>query len=119
MTEERLREEAERLGYVVHEQNKLLFTEEDVESRIQEALKKEQQKQQTKKQAVYAFTIGSGTDVKTVAYLLYEIGLIDDMNEFMNEIKSRKLTNRIQARYYIFEEKPDMERLITELTTPG
>jgi hypothetical protein len=110
---ERLQEEAERLGYALYEQDKPLFTAEEVENRIQEALKKEPPQQKRS----YAFSIGSGTDVSTIAYMLVEMGLIDDWRAFMDEIKSRGLADKMQARYYIFEEKPDMKRLITELTS--
>lgn len=111
---EELRELAGRLGYELVEQDQPLFTSEEVETKIQDALAKQPKQRADEK---YAFTIGAGTDVSTIAYMLVEMGLIDDWRAFVDEINNRKLADSVQARYYIFSKKPDLKMLITELTT--
>lgn len=112
---EELTEQAGVLGYELHAKDEPLFTAEEVEAKVQEELAKEA----ATDGQTYAFSIGKRTDVKTLAYMLVEMGLIDDWRAFMDEMKNRRLTDNLQARYYIFKEKPDMETLITELTTSG
>ncbi|WP_274361453.1 hypothetical protein [Paenibacillus thermotolerans] len=114
-----LREQAGALGYELYAKDEERFTSEEVEAKVEEALAKQADQAKPDASQVYAFTIGKGTDAKTIAYMLVEMGLIDDWRAFMDEMTNRKLADSVQARYYIFKEKPDMQALITQLTTPG
>jgi len=65
---------------------------------------------------IYAFTIAPGSDMTTIARLLYELGLIDDYNGFLIEMKERGLTRKVQAKHYRFDSVPTLDELIEELT---
>ena len=64
---------------------------------------------------IYAFTIASGTDLTTVARLLYELGLIDDYNGFLMLMEERGLAGKVQAKHYRFNSVPTTEELIEAL----
>ena len=66
---------------------------------------------------VYAFTIASGTELASVAKLLYELGLIDDYNGFLLEMEERGLAGKVQAKHYRFDGVPTLDELIAKLTT--
>ncbi|WP_199618012.1 hypothetical protein [Paenibacillus alkalitolerans] len=111
---EQVQEAAAKLGYEVYKRDEPVYTSDEVEQRVQDALKKES----AEKKQSYAFSIGPGTDVSSIAHMLVEMGLVGDWRLFVDEIEKRSLADSVQARYYIFEEKPDMKSLIAELTSP-
>ena len=67
---------------------------------------------------IYAFTIAEGTELTTVAKLLYELGLIEDYNGFLLEMDERGLAGKIQAKHYRFDRVPTLDELIAALITP-
>jgi hypothetical protein len=126
MSLEKLRDAAGRWGYDLYKQDETLYTAAELESRIQEALSKEREQAPKKDQAqspmneeqFFAFSVGSGSDVSTIAHMLVEMGLIDNWRTFMDEIESRDAAQSVQARYYIFKGKPSLDELVTALTKP-
>lgn len=70
-----------------------------------------------KSDKIYAFTIASGSELTTIARLLYELGLIDDYNGFLRLMEERGLAGKVQAKHYRFDSIPTMDELIEELTS--
>lgn len=109
---EALREAAEQQGYVLYAADETLYSEEELQSKLKEVSSKE--KEAVK---VVAFTISSGTELSTISAMLYDLGLVDDRQQFVQEMEDRGLASKVQAKYYRFDKPPTMDALITELTT--
>lgn len=132
MTYEELQAAATARGYVLHDANTTWYTAEELETKVAEAEARARAEEGRDANPadnsvdsgtetggmVYAFTIAAGTELATVAKLLYELGLVSDYNGFLLEMEQRELTGKVQAKHYRFDEVPTMEELIEELTTP-
>ncbi|MCI3918995.1 hypothetical protein MO973_01970 [Paenibacillus sp. TRM 82003] len=126
LTEQELTAAAKRFGYVLKQADVVWYSEEEVAAKIAEAERRVRAETPppgeapngSAAQKVYAFTIAPGTELRTVADLLYELGLVSDYNEFLQEMDERQLTGKVQAKHYRFDEIPTLDALIEKLTTP-
>ncbi|TLS49821.1 endolytic transglycosylase MltG [Paenibacillus antri] len=138
LTEAELQAAATAGGYVLKDARMAWFNESEVEARVAEAVEKaleeaaagagdektaepaEQPAEAPPAEAakIYAFTIAEGTELTTVAKLLYELGLVSDYNGFLIEMDERGLAGKIQAKHYRFDRVPTMDELIEALITP-
>ncbi|HZG75675.1 MAG TPA: hypothetical protein VEZ72_07430 [Paenibacillus sp.] len=139
LTNEELEAAAAAGGYVLKDARVAWFNESEVEARVEEAVAAALADKPTDEPApeakpaettpppaqapaeaakVYAFTIAEGTELKTVAKLVYELGLVADYNEFLIEMDERGLAGKIQAKHYRFDRVPTLDELIVALTTP-
>ena len=125
-------------GFVLKDANVAWYNEDEVNARIEKAVEQarseaapatppaEAPAQEAPQAApsdapspmVYAFTVAPGTELTTVAKLLYELGLVSDYNGFLLEMKERGLAGKIQAKHYRFDAVPTMDELIEALITP-
>lgn len=61
-------------------------------------------------------TISSGMGSGEVARELYELKLIENIDEFIQLLNSKQLNTRIQVGSYRFEGSPEMNQIIEEIT---
>lgn len=129
MPVEQLRTAAELNGYKLYDAAEVWFSEEEALAMAAEAEERGKLAAEAEAAAngkanpadpqqsriVYAFTVGSGTDLITVARLVYELGLVDDYNAFLQAMEERKLSGRIQAKHHRFDAVPTMDDLIEAL----
>lgn len=113
LTIEQLRSAAEENGYILHDASLTWYTEEELQSRLAESAS-----QQQEVATVYAFTIASGTELGTIARMLFDMGLIKDPNHFIEQMEERGLAGKVQAKYYRFDGMPSLEKLIAGLISP-
>jgi hypothetical protein len=139
LSEGELQAAAAASGYVLKDARVAWFNESEVEARVEEAVAAalaEKPAEASDPEAaptgttappaeapaeaakVYAFTIAPGTELTTVAKLLYELGLIEDYNGFLLEMDERGLAGKIQAKHYRFDRVPTLDELIAALITP-
>lgn len=113
LTEQQLAAAADRFGYVLKRADVAWYSEEEVAAKVAEA-----EAEGGAPRKIYAFTIASGSELRTIADLLYELGLVDDYNGFLREMDARGLSGKVRAKHYRFDEVPTMDVLIEELTKP-
>jgi len=131
MSEDQLEAAAAASGYVLKDARVAWFTEQQVQEKVTEAEGKLRAQleaegasnapvpaETAKPTMVYGFTIGAGTELKDVAKLVYELGLVNDYNGFLIEMKERGLSGSVQAKHYRFDRVPTTDELIEALTTP-
>jgi hypothetical protein len=124
ITDEQLRLAAKAHGYVLMDADSEWVSKEEMASKVAEAEERLRAEAGTSEGApssstkVYAFTIATGSDMTTIANLLYELGLISDYNGFLQEMEERGLAGKIQAKHYRFDEVPTIDILINALITP-
>ena len=131
MSEAQLEAAAAASGYVLKDARVAWYTEAEVQERVAEAEKRLRAELETaqpsapaepaepgKPAMVYGFTIDAGTELKDVAKLVYELGLVEDYNGFLIEMEKRGLAGKIQAKHYRFDRVPTTDELIEALTTP-
>jgi len=124
LTPEQFREAAEARGFVLQPANETWMTRAEAEKMAADAearVRAELQAAAGDEGAggiVYGFTIAPGTELTTIARLLYELGLVDDYNGFLLEMNERKLAGKVQAKHFRFDAVPTTDELIEALTTP-
>ncbi|WP_309121263.1 hypothetical protein [Paenibacillus sp.] len=133
LSEAELQAAAAAGGYVLKDARMAWFNESEVEARVAEAVEEaltgaaagagdekpaEQPVEALPVAKIYAFTIAEGTELTTVAKLLYELGLVSDYNGFLIEMDERGLAGKIQAKHYRFDRVPTTDELIEALITP-
>ncbi|HZG84370.1 hypothetical protein [Paenibacillus sp.] len=130
MSEAQLEAAAAASGYVLKDARVAWFTEQQMQERAAEAERRLRAELEAegaigaapedaaKPAVVYAFTVGSGSELKDVAKLVYELGLVDDYNGFLFEMQERGLAGKVQAKHYRFDRVPTTDELIEALTTP-
>jgi len=131
LSEDELEAAAAASGYVLKDARIAWYNESEVEARVAKAVEQALAEAGTapapapgttteagEPAKVYAFTIAEGTELTTVARLVYELGLVSDYNGFLLEMKERGLAGKIQAKHYRFDAVPTEEELIQALTTP-
>jgi hypothetical protein len=113
--------EAAAKYYQVYEKNEKVYTQTEVDKKVQEALKAQPNQGAAaapaagKKVAVY---ISPGLVASQVAELLYRCGVVADRNAFEKLLNEQQITSKIQVGYHIFEGTPDPQQVIDTLLTP-
>lgn len=105
--------------YQVFDKSEKVYTQSDVERKVQEALKAQPNQNAgtaapaaAKKVAVY---ISQGLVASQVAELLYRSGVVADRNDFEKQLNEQQLTSKIQIGYHVFEGTPDTKQVIQSL----
>jgi hypothetical protein len=116
ITIDQLEEAAEANGYVLHDANETWLTGAEAEAKVTEA--EERVGAEAGTSVIYGFTVAAGSELTTIAKLVYELGLVKDYNEFVNTMKERGLAGKVQAKHFRFDGVPTLDELIEALITP-
>jgi hypothetical protein len=104
--------------YQLFDKNVKVYTQAEVDAKVQEALKSQPQGGMGgtagKQIAVY---ISQGLIASQVAELLYRSGVIADRNAFEKLLNDQQITNKIQVGYHVFEGTTDPQEVIKVLTS--
>ncbi|KIL39220.1 hypothetical protein SD70_21340 [Gordoniibacillus kamchatkensis] len=114
MDPKQLKEVAQKY-YQVYDKNEKLFTQADVDKKVQDALKAQPNPNAGaagKKVAVY---VSPGLIATQVAELLYRSGVVADRNAFEKMLNEQRLTDKIQVGYHVFEGTPDPQQVVQTL----
>ncbi|GIQ68614.1 hypothetical protein XYCOK13_14380 [Xylanibacillus composti] len=116
LDEEQLEQAADRLGFSLVVKDAVYYSEDQLAARVEEARQEAiAQAEQTVVERK-SFVIVAGTRPANVADMLLTLGLIEDKNQFLNELRERRLTTNILSGLYTFEGKPDLDEIIREIT---
>lgn len=141
---DQLRQEAEQLGFVVHDAGEQWYSRAEVDNLIQEALAEaagsgaqgETAQQPSAGEAepdgadvavidnealahFYLVEIRAGMASDEVGDMLHAAGLVDDPAAYREAMAQRGLTVKIRAGTYTFAYKPELETLIDAITLPS
>lgn len=110
--------EAASKYYQLFDKNVKVYTQADVDSKVQEAIKAQPQagtpgSAAGKQIAVY---ISQGLVASQVAELLYRSGVIADRNAFEKLLNDQQVTNKIQVGFHVFEGTTDPQQVMKLLT---
>jgi hypothetical protein len=110
--------EAAAKYYQVFEKNEKVYTQAEVDKKVQEALNAQRNQAAAaapaaeKKVAVY---ISPGLIASQVAELLYRSGVVTDRNAFEKLLNEQQITSKIQVGYHVFEGTPEPQQVINAL----
>jgi alanyl-tRNA synthetase len=106
--------------YQVYPKEEKLYNQAQVDALVQQKIAEEKTKLeqtfQTSAKKTYIY-ISSGLSSSQVAEMLYQSGLIIDRKAFEDAMRQQQLNYKIQAGVHVFEGQPDMDQIISNITS--
>ncbi|MFC0214367.1 hypothetical protein ACFFK0_18200 [Paenibacillus chartarius] len=119
MSQQQVKELASRY-FNVYDKNEKMYTQAELDAKVQEALKAQPQAPAPQPAAVekkVSVYISSGLIATQVAELLYRSGVVADRFAFEKMLTDQKITDKIQSGYHEFVGNPDPQAVIGVLTS--
>lgn len=109
---------AQENGYQVVLNEEIESIRNKARTEVEEIMKKLEEQKQIKEDPILitSFIISAGMGSTEVVKQLKELELINNEDEFMQELKDKQLNTKIQAGMYRFEGKPLTADIIKEIT---